>query len=811
MRVFILFFCFFAIISLPTLAQNYSLSGQVAGKDNTPIEGAIVSLLQAKDSSFIKTFITETDGKFEFLGLKEGSFLVMITQLGYQNFTSSPITLQADQPTFSLPAVMQEASSALGEVTLSARKPFVERKIDRTIINPDALISNAGSNVLEVLEKAPGLQVDGDGNISLKGKQGVLVFIDDKPTYLSAKDLPNYLRSLPAGSVENIEIMPNPPAKYDAAGNAGVINVRLKKNTAKGFNGGISLSYGQGRYARTNNSLDFNYRINKINFFSNLSGNFNGSYQDLTIKRAYFSPTGELNSTFVQNSYIRRERSGISLKLGADYYINDKATLGVMVSAFRNPTITDVTNRAEIGDANRQIQSLNNALTPSTEIWKNGTANVNYSYKVDKKGKEITANLDYLRYDTDQTQSLVNSTLTPSNVLLGESRLDSELPSIITIQTAKVDYTNPLPAGAKWEAGSKASFIQTDNIANFFDVVGNVNTPNYEFSNRFKYEENIYAGYLNYSKEGKRFSLQAGLRFESTNIKGNQLGNEKLRDSTFTRNYNSFFPTLYLSYLLDTARVHQLGFSYGRRINRPNYQDMNPFTYPLDKFTLYGGNPFLKPTFSHNFELSHTFKDMITTTLQFSQVQDVITETIEQGNNIFYSRPGNLGKQTSYGISITGGFQITKWWTMQLYTEVTYNDFESELYGQKLRNKGAYWFISPTQQFKINEKWSAELGGNYQSSVYTGQFITIPVGSVRAGVGKKILKGKGNLKLNINDMFYTNQPGGDIKGLGNSSASWYSLLDTRVVNIAFSYRFNKGKTLKAREMNGSESEKQRVK
>ena len=192
------------------------------------------------------------------------------------------------------------------------------------------------------------------------------------------------------------------------------------------------------------------------------------------------------------------------------------------------------------------------------------------------------------------------------------------MPSTINIKTAKLDYLHPIKSGGKIEVGAKTSFVDTKNIAEFYDVVDKKPLPNYEFSNDFNYKENINAVYANYSKDFKRLSVQAGLRFESTDIQGIQLGNKLIKDSTFTRSYSNLFPTFYVLYKLDTTDRHQLSFSYGRRIDRPDYQSMNPFTYPMDRFTLYGGNPFLRPTFSNNFELSHTYKNTITTSLEYS-------------------------------------------------------------------------------------------------------------------------------------------------------------------------------------------------
>lgn len=798
------------LLSVTAIAQTGKITGTLSGKKE--LTGTVISLLKAKDSVLIKTTLSEADGSFEFIQLKEGAYIISVSHIGYTKYYSEPVTISSVNNSIQLQSIiLTEAIKDLQEIKVTAKKPFVERKIDRVVVNPDVLIGNAGATSLEVLEKAPGVMVDVNGNISLKGKQGVMVFIDDKPTYLSAQDLANYLRSLPAGSIETIELMTNPPAKYDAAGSAGVINIRLKKNTVKGVNGALNLSYGQGRYHRTNNSLNLNYRINKFNFFTNLSWNQNNSYQDLTINRYYFTPDGVYSSGFTQNSYIKRENEGTNLRVGADYYINKKTTAGIVLAGFINTTYSPITNNAKVLDNNNNPAILVAATNPAKRKWKNGSINLNYGYKIDNKGKEINANVDYIQYDGRVSQNLTSSNFTPGNTLLSKSILASSLPATINIQTAKVDYTNPLAKGAKLEAGIKTSFVNTDNIADFFDVVNNASVPNYEFSNRFQYKENINAAYFNYSKDWKQFSIQTGLRMENTNITGNQFGNPTQKDSNFTRNYTNLFPTVYLQYRADSLQKHVFGFSIGRRINRPNYQDMNPFTYPLDRFTYYAGNPFLQPTLAYSFEISHTYKNKITTSVEYSIVNNLIQETNEQRGTIFYSRPGNFGRQTVYGIDVNATLQPAKWWTFILYTELKNMGYKALVYGQVLDENRFYWFVGPTNQFTITKNLSAELAGTYQTRILAAQFLTIAVWQMRAGLSQKIMKGKGSLRLNVSDLFFTNQPGGDIRNIANSKASWLSILDSRVVTLAFSYRFAKGKALNARKSGGSDDEKGRVK
>lgn len=800
---------FTIFISSNLFAQQSVITGSVRAEGE--VSGAIITLLKSTDSSVVKTALCEANGNFTLSNLAAGKYLLSISHVGYsQYFTRSFVVADGQQLELEKISLLS-APKELKEITVTGRKQFIEIKIDRLVLNPDAIIGNAGGNALEVLEKAPGIQVDANGNISFKGKQGVMVFIDDKPSYLTAQDLANYLRSLPAGTIESVELMSNPPAKYDAAGNSGIINIRLKKNTLRGFNGSLSVGYGQGRYHRTNNSFNINYRLNKINFYANLSWNQNHSYQDLTINRNYFTSTGSFKSAFTQNSYIKREIEGKNLRVGADYYMSKKSTAGLVISGFENRTFSPVQNRSKIINGNNQVDSTVFATNPGDRKWNNRSINLNYTYKINNKGSEISANADYLNYRADIKQQLESFNFNPVNTLTSKSTLQSFLPADLQIQSFKTDYLSPLKGNAKLEAGVKFSRVKTDNTASVFDIINSISIPNYEFSNKFLYDENINAAYLNFAKEGKKLSLQTGLRIENTSISGRQLGNPVIKDSSFVRNYSNLFPTVYLQYKFDSLQKNQLSFSMGRRINRPNYQDLNPFSYPLDRFTYYGGNPFLQPTLAYYAEMSHTYNNQITTSIDYTVTDNVIMETNEQRGNIYYSRPGNFAKEVSFGLGINANLQPTKWLRLILNAELRNVSYQSVIYGQTLDEDRFYWFVGPTSQFTITKKLSAELSGTYQSRVLVAQFLTIPVWQMRAGLSQKILKGKGSVGLNINDIFFSNQPGGDIRNIASASANWKSILDTRVTTLAFSYRFAKGKSLAARNTGASDEEKSRIK
>jgi hypothetical protein len=585
----------------------------------------------------------------------------------------------------------------------------------------------------------------------------------------------------------------------------------LKKNIAKGFNGGMNLSYGQGRFGRTNNSMNFNYRIQKWNFFSNLSIAKNNSYQDLTIIRTYFTPSSELSSIFTQNSYITPKTNSNSLKFGADFYATKNTTFGIVLNGFVNPSDRITKNTATIQDENQQVMNLIQSNNPMEVDFKNSSVNLNMTHKIDEKGKEISFNLDNIDYQSRIVQTLLNETFLPNGDLSNSSVLQSKLPSDINIKSAKIDYSGLKIKRVHLEIGAKSSYVKTSNVANFNDIVNGNEIPNYQFSNDFTYKENINAVYSNFSTEYRKISIKAGLRLENTNVKGYQAGNPIVADSTFAVKYTSLFPTLFVQYTADTLQNNVIGFSAGRRIDRPNYKDLNPFTYPIDRFTFYGGNPYIQPTFSYNFDVSHTFKKFLTTTLLYSYTTNVISETNEQVGNIYYSRPGNFAKQISYGVSVNGTFKLRKWWTLQLYTSYLNNKFESRVYTENLNDSKWYFVAVPTNLFTISKKWSAELSGQYQSEVLSGQFLIAPIGSVKLGFSKKILKDKGSLKLNVSDIFYTNQVQGEIRNIANANANWFSYLDSRVATLSFSYRFSKGDNLQVRQSGASDTEKQRVK
>ena len=704
-----------------------------------------------------------------------------------------------------------DSTKVLKEVSISTKKAFTQRKLDRVVVNVDALISNAGTSALEVLEKSPGVQVDQNGTITLKGKGGVTIFIDDKPTYLSGEDLQNYLKSIPSSSLEQIELMTNPPARYDAAGNGGVINIRTKKGTLKGLNGGFTLAVNQGKMTRSPNSFNLNVRDGKMNYFTNLSYTYNHSFSDLDINRRYKNEDGTTKSFFNQNSFFDRKGNTGNVKIGADYYQSKATTWGIVLTGMGRRSNQENNNTSKLLNPSSLLDSTITARNIDKIKYYNGGINLNYRHQFDTTGHGITADADYLAFNNQTDQRYYNSSYFAEGGLKSQDILSGDLPSKINIYSLKTDYTLPMAKSWKLDAGLKTSFTKTDNTADYAYTIAGITKPDYDKSNHFIFEERISAAYLNFSREMKHLSVQVGLRAEDTRSNGNQLGNPMKADSTFKRSYTGLFPTVYLQYKIDSANNHQLGLNYGRRIDRPYYQDLNPFISPLDKFTFYVGNPFLKPSYTQSIELSYTFRNKYTLTSSYSNTKDDVNETIEITNGMYYSRPANLGRQIVKSLSFNGSFDPLKWLNINVYSELTDIAVRSDFYTGALNSSGTYSFSNANARITLGKGWDAELSGNYRNRMYSAQFILGEIWTANAALQKK-LSSKSTLKLSFNDIFYTSIRTGTINNLAQTEANWVNRSDSRNAVLSYSYRFGKAYSSAAkRKDSGADEEKNRVK
>ncbi|HEY1871555.1 MAG TPA: TonB-dependent receptor, partial [Chitinophagaceae bacterium] len=586
-----------AIFFLSTLkAQTGKITGTVKDASSKAIHSATVSLFKIKDSSLVKRMATNKNGEYEFLNIANGKYFITASNVGYNNTSSAGFEISSTNSSVNIPALtLNEQSKDLSGVTVTAKKPFIEIKLDKIVVNVDAAPTNAGATALEVLEKSPGVTVDNDGNISLKGKSGVTIMIDGRLTYLSSADLAALLKNMPASALDQIEIITNPSAKYDAEGNGGVINIKTKKGKMTGFNGsvmvGVTTSFykhGDALYVtpKTQNSINFNYRKNKFNFFVNYNPNISQGKGNLTLNREFFDNNGNVSSYSDVNTKFRFGNHNHTLKLGVDYFADKKNTYGIVLNGFTfdgHPTPTTVTT---LSDINHQPVGSLVSLTQNNIHFYNFSTNFNYRHQFDTAGRELTVDLDYIGYQNVSNMLLTTEFFDESGQQTAEPLLlKGHLPSDINIFSFKSDYTHPLKKGGKIEAGVKSSYVKNNNLVDYERLYLNKWIPDAR-SNHFLYDENINAAYINVNKQIKKWNMQGGLRLENTNAKGFQVTN----DSTFKRNFTNLFPSAFVSYTLNTKNT--LTVSFSRRIKRPNYQDLNPFTYFLDSLSYQKGNPY---------------------------------------------------------------------------------------------------------------------------------------------------------------------------------------------------------------------------
>ncbi|HNP24337.1 MAG TPA: TonB-dependent receptor [Panacibacter sp.] len=805
--------------SVPVAAfaqQNARITGSVRSTENKIVEAATVYLLNAKDSTVQKMAITDKTGLFEIDKIKPGDFLLKIQAVGYETYITGHLNIDAtkqfaDAGTIQLHAVAQ----SLKAVSVAAQRPLVETKIDKTVVNVDASPTNTGLSALEMLEKSPGVTVDNDGNISLKGKQGVMIFIDGKPAYLSGQDLTNYLKNMPANQLDQIEIMSQPPAKYDASGNSGIINFKTKKSSANGFNANFSTSAIIAKYFKSTSNINFNWRKGKANIYGNYGYSHWEGFNDITINRSLReSRESAFNRYSEQHTYGKFNGYPHNFKTGIDYFASKKTTLGFAVNGLVDDRKFTSSGTANIYDSMHNFVQYNNARSQTKDPWTNLGFNFNIQQKLDTSGKEISADLDYILYRTKGNQYsdnyLYNADGKPSEEPF---LLKGYLPGNIDIYSFKSDYKQPMKNNSTFEAGVKLSYVKTDNDAQY--SIYETETGSWEKdesrSNHFIYKENINAAYVNLQRQIKKFGLQLGLRAEQTIAEGNQV----TKGESFKKNYTKLFPTAYMSY--QATDNNSFAVSYGRRIERPGYQDLNPFQYQLDRYTYRQGNPNLQPQFSHNIEVSYNYKGQLNISANYTTITDIINDVLittkEPGDSNYttYQTKENIASNKNIGLAVSYNRKFNKWWTLNVFGNVFNNHYKGVIDNEQIDVSLTSFEANLSSQFTFNKGWAAEVSGFYNSeNLASSNILAQPMGMFSLGGSKKILKEKGAVRINVRDPFYLMSFRGSTD-LDKGYTQIHSYWDNRRVILTFTYRFGKTSGQQSRRRStGAEDEQNRM-
>ena len=783
-----------------------TVAGKVADEKATPLAAVTVSLLNATDSTLSKAAVSDSKGAFEILAPKPGRFLLSYSMIGFETKFSDAFELTEGQ-TLQMPAVSLSASSVkMQGVTVTARKPMIEIKADKTVFNVEASINAQGSNALELLQKSPGIQVDNNDNISMKGKTGVRIYVDGKMMQLDTKDLAAYLKSINSNDIEAIEMISNPSAKYDASGNAGVINIRLKKNKKFGTNGSVNLGFVQGVTPKGNGSLNLNYRDKKINVFGNVGahqGRYENTLEFYRIQR---------DTLYDQKSLMHSDNQSVNAKLGLDYFINNKHTIGVLATTNYSDSrwISDGKTAISYNPTKEYLKNLD--ATNSVPSYRtNANFNVNYRF-ADTSGNEVNVDLDHGVFRGTGRSYQPNRYLGKAGELLYSVINLNHTPTDIDINTAKIDAERRLGKG-KLGYGLKTSFVTTKNSFDFFNEAGGQVVKILERSNSFTYKENVNAAYVNYNRQlNAKVSIQAGLRTEQTNSEGRltRADNILQNDNYVKRNYWDIFPSGAVTWNINAK--HTFNLTYSRRIDRPTYQDLNPFENKLDELTYEKGNAFLRPQYTDNIELAHTFLGMINTTVGYSYVKDYATQATDTVNNATFLQQKNLAQQQLLNLNIGSPLPIRKWWNGYANFWYNYQMFRGFIGENRISENVPSYGAYLQNTFTLGNDYTAELSGWFNGpGIWGGTWKTKSQGALDIGIQKQFMQKKASIKLAVTDIFHT-APWRSTSNFGGLYIRGGGTWESQTFRVQFSWRFGSSQIKNSRERKtGLESESRRIK
>jgi iron complex outermembrane recepter protein len=804
-----------SILLIVNVLSAQNIVGTINDANNKPLEFATAMLMRAKDTALVKGAISDEAGRFELNSMSAGTYFLRVSSMGFKTFNGQEFEFDGKNDADLGKIALKSIDSELKEVTITAAKPLIEVKADKTIFNVDASPTNTGLNGLELLRKSPSVSLDQNDNISLKGRQNVVVQLNGKILMMSGQDLAQFLKSLNANDIEAIEIIANPSAKFDAEGNAGVINIRLKRDKKLGTNGSVNIGLYQGITPKGDASVSFNHRDKKFNVFGSASTYRGRSENSMRMDNRVGN--GRFNS--LSNSYYYGRPH--NARLGFDYSPSRFHTFGALVSGgFFNPN-SYTYGQTEIGNyAKNQIDSMLVAQTSGSSLNWNGQFNANYRF-ADTAGKTLNIDVDYGVFRDSNTNLNENFYRTPDLArTLSTTAIRMNTPRDINLRSVKFDYEQPFRIIPNQKGnlgfGGKYSDVLTDNTFNFFDIVNKSDVFNTDRSNNFKYHERIAAAYLNLNTPlSKKLSLQAGLRLEHTDSKGDLTAFKPVNSKTVDTAYTNLFPSAALTF--EFSKKLSTTLTYRRSLDRPRYQVLNPFEFRLDELSFRKGNPFVRPQYTQSVEWGFLMWQRINFSVNYAQTTGAFTEISDQeidpttGKQRFFIQTRNVATRDNIGASVSFPMSFAKWWNGNANVFYNYSILKANYGGERSLNLNAHgggiWMqnvitLSKTVNFELSG-WG-NLGGLW------GAYYSRPQGVMDIGMTQKVLKGDGTLRLSFTDVWRTARWSAYTE-LGKLYIDAWGRWEGQQLKANFSYRFgNKNVQSSRRRSLGSEEERKRV-
>lgn len=781
--------------------KGFSLKGTLTSKQQPLTDVEI--MIYKSDSTFIKTILSKKDGTFKIENLNNGAYLLTFIKLGYKKLSYTSPLLNENHPIYQIPNIdMELENNQLSEVLVKGNIPVIERRGGKTVINVENSVFASGGTSFEILQLAPGVNINSDGNISMKGKSGVNVYIDGKPSNLSGADLTEYLANLSTSNIEQIELLYSPSAKYDAEGNAGIINIKFKKGKNLGTNATYTLGGGVGRNYRYNSGLSINNRGKKTNFYGNVD------YSKIKgIENNYVNRTITTNNiVFNINNADLKTRNNYNLNLGFDYNITPSQTIGILLNGYINKMESDENNGTLISHQTILDSSIFSNSLENRNI-KNGTINLNYAGAIGNKGAQLSADVDYLKYKRTSYENFEsNYYYRPARSKITPLTLNNNTPSDIHLYSFKVDFSQPLSNSWNLDAGAKTSFANTQNDRNLNVISGN--NPFNQLTSKFNYKENIDAAYFIFKQKRENSNLELQLRAEETVAKGTAADGTEL----INRNYLSLFPGI--NYSKTVNKSDRLTFSYNRRLNRPDYPDLNPFFYFLDQYTYHQGNPKLNPSFANSYEINYTIKDQYSLSLQYNHIKDFAYTVYQQDDvsGIAITTKRNFDYRKTVGFEFDIPQDITKWLSIDLSLQNYYEFFKfNSAFSGGVKNSSFSGLYNLNGMIKLGGGFVSQLNLHYETPTAYANYYFKALYFANFGISKSIFNKKGSVRLICTDIFDTNS--------NRYSSNLYNLdlyakekTETRSFRLSFIYKFGKATVKAARRRNtGVDEEKSRIK
>ena len=805
LKLIVLFIILFTGLASRAQENKAQIKGYVFDSKNAPAMFATVILMN-KDSVFMNGTLSAENGSYVLDKIAPGRYLVMIRSIGFKNHVSAPVVINKNQVIVMDSIRLSTDVNELSQVVITGKKAILEVLPDKMVFNVAQSANAAGSTGLELLAKSPGVVVDMDKNIILQGKSGVQVFINGRPSRLAGADLANLLESMRSDNVESLEIITNPSSKYDAEGTGGIINIKLKKNMNLGLNGNLNGSFSQGKYARTSLGSSINYVAEKLSFNAsvNVSDNhFQMDVVDKTIQNGFLLD---------KKSYSDNNRKGFNITSGVDYKFNAKHSASIDGRVFINNSDKVLRSNTGIFQSTESIPfEILKAETHDKVATANYLLNMNYRY-IPNKSSSLSADFSIGNYankkGTDQPNDYYNSDL---STILRSSNVQYNSDTYINLWSGMLDYEKRFKA-ITLSSGAKYSYISTNNKLAFYNFENT--TPVYDStrSNDFTYSEKVFALYviLN-AKPTKKISINAGLRMENAASLGRLNSEIASENNEVPRNYTDFFPNLSVAF--DNQKNSVITASYGKRITRPNYQDLNPFESRSSELNAWKGNPFLKPNYITNYQVNYSFKRKLIISNTYSVTKDFFANIfIISGDKGNILSPRNMQKATNNGLSVNYTQEVVKWWELTSFLIYSYATYKGDVEGVKIDLKSNNLNFRLQNNLKLPADITAEVtyfvsspgiwGGTLQMDAYQG---------LNVGVKKYFMDRRFLIQLTGNDIFrgssdyyyHSNYGGMVVKGV--------IIFDNQRFGINVTYNFGNQKAkVRGKSKSAIDSEMNRI-